>query len=123
VHVTLLDRSEKKITFLRRVVASLRLENGQLCCSMAEDLAHRLCLQEYFDVVVSCGVGRVAHLIRLTAPLLKPEGRLLLRKPCIPLSCRKARLTSLGSAVYRAELSESMISNAKSRNCWISRKS
>ena len=57
VHVTLLDRSEKKITFLRRVVASLPLENCQPCCSTAEDLAHRLCPQEYFDVVVSRGVG------------------------------------------------------------------
>ncbi|HEY7492500.1 MAG TPA: 16S rRNA (guanine(527)-N(7))-methyltransferase RsmG, partial [Candidatus Tectomicrobia bacterium] len=38
VHVTLLDRSEKKIAFLRRVVASLPLENCQPCCSTAEDL-------------------------------------------------------------------------------------
>jgi 16S rRNA (guanine527-N7)-methyltransferase len=81
VHVTLLDRSEKKITFLRRVVASLHLDNCQPCCSTAEDLAHRLRLQEHFDVVVSRGVGSVAHLMRLTAPLLKPGGRLLLRKP------------------------------------------
>jgi 16S rRNA (guanine527-N7)-methyltransferase len=81
VHVTLLDRSEKKITFLRRVVASLHLENCQPCCSTAEDLVHRLRPQEYFDVVVSRGVGSVAHLMRLAAPLLKPGGRLLLRKP------------------------------------------
>jgi 16S rRNA (guanine527-N7)-methyltransferase len=81
MHVTLLDRSEKKITFLRRVVASLHLENCQPCCSTAEDLAHRLRPQEYFDVVVSRGVGSVARLMRLTAPFLKPGGRLLLRKP------------------------------------------
>jgi 16S rRNA (guanine527-N7)-methyltransferase len=81
VHVTLLDRSEKKITFLRRVVASLHLANCQPCCSTAEDLAHRLRLQEHFDIVVSRGVGSVAHLMRLAAPLLKPGGRLLLRKP------------------------------------------
>jgi 16S rRNA (guanine527-N7)-methyltransferase len=81
MHVTLLDRSEKKITFLRRVVASLHLENCQPCCSTAEALAHRLCPQAYFDVVVSRGVGSVAHLMRLTAPLLKSGGRLLLRKP------------------------------------------
>jgi 16S rRNA (guanine527-N7)-methyltransferase len=81
VHVTLLDRSEKKITFLRRVVASLHLANCQPCCSTVEDLAHRLRLQEHFDVVVSRGVGSVAHLMRLAAPLLKSGGRLLLRKP------------------------------------------
>jgi len=81
VHVTLLDRSEKKITFLSRAVTSLHLKNCQPCCSTAEDLAHRLRSQEYFDVVVSRGVGSVAHLMRLTAPLLKPGGWLLLRKP------------------------------------------
>jgi 16S rRNA (guanine527-N7)-methyltransferase len=92
VHVTLLDRSEKKITFLRRVVASLPLENGQPCCSTAEDLAQRLRPQEYFDVVVSRGVGSVAHLMRLTAPLLKPGGRLLLRKPLRTSELQEAEL-------------------------------
>ena len=42
VHFTLLDRSEKKTTFLERVVASSHLENCQPCCSTAEDLARRL---------------------------------------------------------------------------------
>ena len=92
VHVTLLDRSEKKSTFLRRVVASLPLANGQPCCSTAEDLAHRLRPQEYFDVVVSRGVGSMAHLMRLSAPLLKPGGRLLLRKPLQTLELQEAEL-------------------------------
>ena len=80
VHVTLLDRSEKKIIFLRRVIAALHLKNCQPCCSTAEDLAHRLRPQEHFDVVVSRGVGSIVHLMHLTRPLLKPGGRLLLRK-------------------------------------------
>ena len=92
VHVTLLDRSEKKITFLGRVVASLHLENCQPCCSTAEELAHRLHSQEHFDVVVSRGVGNVAHLMRLTAPLLKPGGRLLLRKPLHTPELQEAEL-------------------------------
>ena len=92
MHVTLLDRSEKKITFLHRVVASLSLENCQPCCSTAEDLAHRLHPQEYFDVVVSRGVGSVAHLMRLTAPLLKPGSRLLLRKPLHTPELQEAEL-------------------------------
>jgi 16S rRNA (guanine527-N7)-methyltransferase len=92
VHVTLLDRSEKKSVFLRRVVVSLHLENCQPCCSTAEDLAHRLRPQEYFDVVVSRGVGSMAHLMRLTAPLLKPGGRLLLRKPLHTPELQEAEL-------------------------------
>ena len=41
--------------------------------------------------MVSRGVGSIAHLMRLTTPLLKPGGRLLLRKPCILLSCKEAK--------------------------------
>ena len=92
VYVILLDRSEKKSAFLRRVVASLPLENGQPCCSTAEDLARRLRPQESFDVVVSRGVGSMAHLMRLTTPLLKPGGRLLLRKPLHTPELQEAEL-------------------------------
>ena len=64
---TLLDRSEKKITFLHRVVSMLRLENCQPCCGTAEDLARSLTPTQRFDTVVSRGVGHIAHLIRLAA--------------------------------------------------------
>ena len=92
VYVILLDRSEKKSAFLRRVVASLPLENGQPCCSTAEDLARRLRPQGSFDVVVSRGVGSMGHLMRLTTPLLKPGGRLLLRKPLHTPELQEAEL-------------------------------
>jgi len=92
VHVTLLDRSEKKITFLRQVIAALHLKNCQPCCRTAEDLAHRLRPQEHFDVVVSRGVGSVAHLLRLTGPVLKPGSRLLLRKPLHTPELQEAEL-------------------------------
>jgi len=92
VHVILLDRSEKKITFLRRVIAALHLKNCQPCCSTAEDLAHRLRPQEHFDVVVSRGVGSIVHLMHLTRPLLKPGGRVLLRKPLHTPELQEAEL-------------------------------
>ena len=92
IHVTLLDRSEKKITFLRRVVASLHLENCQPCCSTAEDLARRLLPEERFDIVVSRGVGSVSYLMRLTVSLLKPGGRLLLRKALHTSELQEAEL-------------------------------
>lgn len=81
VHFTLLDRSEKKITFVRRTVLSLRLSHCVPHCGAAEDLARRLSAEQFFDVVVSRGVGTIAHLSRLAAPLLRPGGLLLLRKP------------------------------------------
>ncbi len=81
LHVTLLDRSHKKITFLRRVVAALQLSNCALITASAEELARRILPEERFDAVVSRGVGTIALLLRLAAPLVRPGGLLLLRKP------------------------------------------
>lgn len=81
LHLTLLDRTEKKITFLRRAVLLLQLENCQPLCSTAEALGRRVSPAPYFDAVVSRGVGRVAHVLSLARPLLRPGGLLLLRKP------------------------------------------
>src|SRR5262245_31482541 len=90
LHFTLLDRSEKKITFLRRVVSLLRLENCQSCCSTAEDLARSLISTQRFDAVVSRGVGHITSLLRLSAPLLRPGGTLLVRKPLQTPELREA---------------------------------
>jgi 16S rRNA (guanine527-N7)-methyltransferase len=79
--VTLLDRSQKKITFLRHIVPRLQLRNCQPVCSTAEDLARHHTTAPHFDAVVTRGVGTVAHLLSLAAPLLHPGGALLLRKP------------------------------------------
>lgn len=81
LHVTLLDRSHKKMTFLRRVVAALQLSNCALITASAEELARRILPEERFDAVVSRGVGTIALLLTLTAPLIRPGGLLLLRKP------------------------------------------
>ena len=81
LHLTLLDRSQKKMTFLRRVVAALRLQNCTLLTASAEELAQRLRPDDRFDAVVARGVGSIALVLTLAAPLLRSGGVLLLRKP------------------------------------------
>ena len=81
LHLTLLDRTQKKIAFVRRAALSLDLYNCHPAWGSAEELAHRLPPDERFDAVVARGVGSVAHLMRLARPLLRPHGKLLLRKP------------------------------------------
>jgi 16S rRNA (guanine527-N7)-methyltransferase len=90
LRLTLLDRSQKKITFLRRVVAQLDLRECQPEAASAEELARRLAPEARFDAVVTRGVGRVSHLLSLTAPLLRPGGALLLRKPVDTAELREA---------------------------------
>lgn len=81
LHLTLLDRTRKKIDFVRRAALSLGLHNCHPTWSSAEELARGLSSDERFDAVVSRGAGSIAHLMRLARPLLRPNGNLLLRKP------------------------------------------
>lgn len=81
LHLTLLDRTQKKIAFVRRAALALDLRNCHPSWGAGEELARRLPPNERFDAVVARGVGSVAHLMRLARPLLRPRGKLLLRKP------------------------------------------
>ena len=81
LHLTLLDRTQKKIAFVRRAALSLGLHNCHPAWDAAEELARRLPPDERFDAVVARGAGSIAHLMRLARPLLRPHGNLLLRKP------------------------------------------
>jgi 16S rRNA (guanine527-N7)-methyltransferase len=81
LQLTLLDRTEKKITFLRHIIPRLELRNCRPYCNTAEAYGGQLPTEERFDVVVTRGVGRVNDMLRLAAPLLRPGGALVLRKP------------------------------------------
>lgn len=81
MRITLLDRSEKKITFLRHVVARLPLPNCTPWCEAAEAMARTLAPAARFDAVVARGVGHLREVMGLAAPLVRPGGTLLLRKP------------------------------------------
>ena len=81
LHLTLLDRTRKKIAFVRRAALALGLHNCHPAWGSAEDLSRRLPPDQRFDTVVARGVGSIAHLMRLARPLLRPHGNLLLRKP------------------------------------------
>ena len=81
LHLTLLDRTRKKIDFVRRAAVALGLPNCHPTWNSAEDLVRRLSPDDRFDAVVSRGAGSIAHLMRLAKPLLRAHGNLLLRKP------------------------------------------
>ncbi|ETW98923.1 MAG: hypothetical protein ETSY1_16855 [Candidatus Entotheonella factor] len=86
LEMTLLDRSQKKMIFVRRVISRLQLSHCRTEIDSAEGLSRRLQLAPpmpdgRFDAVVTRGVGTVSHLLSLAGPLLRPGGVLLLRKP------------------------------------------
>ena len=81
IHLTLLDRTAKKIAFLQRAVEALQLENCLPLCKPAEEFARLLPSTQRFDAIVTRGAGSIAHLLALTGSLLRAGGPLLLRKP------------------------------------------
>ena len=110
LHLTLLDRTQKKIAFVQRAAAVLDLQNCHPAWGSAEELSSRMSPDDRFAAVVARGVGSVAHLMRLARPLLRPRGKLLLRKPPHTPEYREAESLAASpgwAGMHRLPLSES----------------
>lgn len=79
LHVTLIESIQKKAAFLSAVSNAMGLSRVQVNAERAEKLASGP-LRGTFDVVTARAVARLSELVPLTAPFVKPGGRLLLIK-------------------------------------------
>lgn len=77
--LTLVESTQKKAAFLTAVAKALGLGNVSVRAQRAELLGMAE-LRGVFDVATARAVGRIAMLTPLTAPLVKPGGRVLLVK-------------------------------------------
>lgn len=89
----LMDRSAKKIRFVRQAVMELRLKNVEAIVSRIEDYQ----TPNGFDVVIARAFASLAEIHRLTARLLAPGGRILAMKGRLPVD----EMKSLGQADAR----------------------
>ena len=87
----LLDRSSKKIRFVRQAIMSLGLKNVEAVAMRVEDFAPAA----LFDVVLARAFASLADIWRGAAPLLAPGGRVLAMKGQWP----EAEIGRLGHAV------------------------
>ncbi len=71
LHLTLIESSQKKATFLREVVRSLRLEDVDVFAGRADTFPRAT-----GDVVTLRAVERFDSILRVAARLLRPGGRL-----------------------------------------------
>ena len=78
--MVLIDGVRKKINFVKQVLRELHLDHIEAIQARAEDLIRHHCNTTQFDIVVSRALADVDVLIKLAAPLLKPEGRLVVYK-------------------------------------------
>lgn len=76
----LLDARRRKIDYLRRVAAELKLQDVYFMPGRAEEWGRDPLCRERFDCVVSRAVARAAVLAELALPLVRVGGSLLLYK-------------------------------------------
>lgn len=87
----LLDRSSKKIRFVRQAIMSLGLKNAEAVAARVEDFAP----EAPFDAVLARAFASLADIWGGAAPLLAPGGRVLAMKGQWP----EAEISRLGHVV------------------------
>jgi 16S rRNA (guanine527-N7)-methyltransferase len=78
--VTLIDASRKKVSFLKHLIRTLKLEKVEARHVRAEDFIKERKVQNSFDVVVSRALASIENLVTLAAPLLKRGGTIIALK-------------------------------------------
>ncbi len=78
--VTLIETSEKKVLFLKHVVAELELHNVTIVNSRAEDAGKNPEFREKFDVAVARAVAGLPTLSEYLLPLVRVGGMMIAQK-------------------------------------------
>ncbi len=76
----LLDASEKKCLFLRRIVSLLRLDAVRVLNGRAEDFGHMDGYRESYDIVISRAVGHLSIISEYAFPFLRSGGLFIAQK-------------------------------------------
>ncbi len=84
--VTLIDASQKKVSFLKHVIRRLNLENIEARHIRAEELKKERAYTEAFDVIISRALSDVDTFVDLSLPLLSKDGMMLALKSTPPQS-------------------------------------
>ena len=78
--VTLIDASRKKVSFLKHVIRTLKLDDIEALHIRAEDLADRPSYINRFDVIVARALTSLQCFVRLALPLLARGGLIMALK-------------------------------------------
>jgi 16S rRNA (guanine527-N7)-methyltransferase len=80
IRLTLLDATNKKITFLNHLTEKLGLSDVEVVTGRAEEIAHQLNYRHQFDLVLARGLAPLATLVEITLPFCKIGGKLIAHK-------------------------------------------
>jgi len=78
--ITLIDASRKKVSFLKHIIRTLKLENIEALHMRAEDLAADARYVNRFDVIISRAFSALEHFFKLALPLLAEVGVMIALK-------------------------------------------
>ena len=78
--LTLIDGTLKKINFVRHVIQSLELDRTAALHARAESLGRDPAFRGAFDVVICRALGPLPDFVRVAAPLIRENGRLIAMK-------------------------------------------
>jgi len=78
--ITLLEATGKRVTFLRHVIATLKLENVVAVQGRAEELAHNRDYRATFNMVTARAVASLSVLLEYCAPYCRVGGSIILPK-------------------------------------------
>jgi 16S rRNA (guanine527-N7)-methyltransferase len=81
--VTLIDASRKKVSFLKHVIRTLKLNNAAALHIRAEDLPAEGKYANRFDVVISRAFSSLDHFFKLALPLLAENGTMMALKGAV----------------------------------------
>lgn len=78
--ITLLEATGKKVTFLRHVIETLRLDGVVAIQGRAEELAHQLAYRGAFDLLTARAVASLSTLLEYSAPYCRVGGAIICQK-------------------------------------------
>ena len=78
--ITLIDASRKKVTFLKHLIRTLKLEGIEALHIRAQDLAGDPAYRKHFDAITSRALTDLKSFIHQALPLLAPEGEIIALK-------------------------------------------
>jgi 16S rRNA (guanine527-N7)-methyltransferase len=115
--VTLLEATNKKVTFLQHIVDTLQLSDVAVIHGRAEELAHKSDYRARFDVVTARAVAALPHLLEYCAPYCRVGGSIILPKKgdLAEELTRGKRASALLGCALRADVSVELPSLADGR--------
>lgn len=123
-HVTLLDSTRKKMTFLNELITTLQLTHVQTLVGRAEEIGQQAAHRETYDVALIRAVAAEAVCAEYTLPLLKPGGIAILYRghyDATDVAPLASVVTILGGQMEQTDLFQTPMTHSD-RHCLLLRK-